>query len=142
VPRKSYVRESIARVPIFELCSPKELEEVDRLVDEVTIPAGERLIREGEIGGELFIVERGRAVVNVKGRQVAEIGEGGYFGELALIGDPLRDAEVVAAEDMEVMVIGRREFQILLSKVPSLSRTLLENMARRLQKADREQRGQ
>jgi voltage-gated potassium channel len=136
------VRKSIAAVPIFEFCSDQELEEVDRLVDEVTISAGEHLIREGDVGGELFIVESGRAVVSVHGKQVAEIGPGGYFGELALIGEPLRDAQVTAAEDMVVIVIGRREFQTLLRKVPNLTRTMLENMARRLQKADRQQSGQ
>ena len=137
--RKTTVRKSIAAVPMFELCTSGELEEIDRLVDEVSIPSGQRLIREGDTGREFFIVETGRAVVSVGGKQVAEIGPGGYFGELALIGEPVRAAEVTAAEDMEVIVIGRREFQTLLRDIPSLSLTLLQGMARRLQQADARQ---
>jgi CRP-like cAMP-binding protein len=139
MPRKTFVRKSIAAVPMFEFCSAQELEELDRLVDEVTIPAGEPLIKEGDSGAEFFIVESGRCAVSVNGKQVAEIGPGGYFGELALIGEARRDAQVTAIENMDVIVIGRREFQTLLRKVPSLSMTLLEGMARRLQKADRQQ---
>jgi CRP/FNR family transcriptional regulator, cyclic AMP receptor protein len=129
----------LAAVPMFAYCTPAELERIDRVADEIEVTAGNRIIHEGGGGYEFFLIERGEAVVESGGHEVARLGPGRYFGELALLGEPTRDADVIAATDMTLIVIGAREFSALLEDVPSIARSLLRGMARRLQEADRRQ---
>jgi CRP/FNR family cyclic AMP-dependent transcriptional regulator len=131
--RTTAKQERLAAVPVFAACSPAELALVERVADEVHVSAGERVIREGGVGVEFFVIETGQATVRRGGKDVATLGPGAYFGELALLDAPIRDAEVVAATDMDLIVIA---VGALLDDVPSLCRALLRGMARRLRDAD------
>jgi CRP-like cAMP-binding protein len=134
--RTSPKQQRLAAVPMFALCSPEELALLERVADEIHVSAGEKIIREGGLGREFFVIESGQAKVIRGGREVATLGPGDYFGELALLDAPLRNAEVVADTNMDLLVIGIREFNSLLDEVPTLARTLLRGMARRLRDAD------
>jgi CRP-like cAMP-binding protein len=134
--RTSPKQQRLAAVPMFALCSAEELALLERVADEIHVKAGEKIIREGGLGREFFVIEAGQAKVIRGGREVATLGPGDYFGELALLDAPLRNAEVVAESDMDLLVIGVREFNSLLDEVPTLARTLLRGMARRLRDAD------
>jgi hypothetical protein len=128
--------ERLSHVPMFSACSKKDLEQVARLADELVIAEGKEIIREGEIGREFYVIMDGKAVVKRGGREISTLGPGDYFGELALLDGQKRDATVVAATPIEVLVIGVREFVSLLQDVPQLARKLLGGMARRLHELD------
>ena len=123
-------------LPLFAACSASELSEIDSLSDEVHVPAGRELISQGDIGREFVIIVEGEAVVTRDGVDVAHLGAGQYFGELALLGAAERNATVTAVTDLVVQVIDRRGFQTLLEDSPSLSRSLLHAMAERLAELD------
>lgn len=135
--KTSAKQERLAAVPVFAGCSRHELSLIEQLADEVHVPAGERIVREGGVGVEFFVIESGQANVIRGGREVATLGPGDYFGELALLDAPIRNADVVAQTDMALIVIAVGAFSALLDDVPSLGRTLLRGMARRLQEVDR-----
>ncbi|MFP5327116.1 MAG: cyclic nucleotide-binding domain-containing protein, partial [Acidimicrobiia bacterium] len=78
----------------------------------------------------------GQAKVVKGGRKTATLGPGQYFGELALLDGQVRSASVVAETDMELLVLGRREFTGLIDEVPSIAHKLLAAMALRLRDAD------
>jgi CRP-like cAMP-binding protein len=63
---------------------------------------------------------------------VARLGAGDFFGEIALIGDPHRTATVVAASDVELAVLTRREFRTLLARFPAFASTVLSTASRRV----------
>lgn len=136
MPKVSPKQQRLAAVPLFRAFSDHELALLTQLADEVHVTEGELIIREGGIGHEFFVIASGDALVRRHGKEVATLGPGSYFGELALLGEPVRDAEVVAATDMDLVVIGAREFFTLLSDAPDLTRAVLRGMARRLQEAD------
>jgi CRP-like cAMP-binding protein len=127
----------LASVPMFAACSPDELQLLARLADEIHLRAGEQVIGAGELGREFFIIENGSVRVVRFGREVAELGSGDYFGELALLGEPVRNADVVAVTDVDLVVMTSTQFSGLLDEVPTLARTLLRGMAHRLAEADR-----
>jgi CRP-like cAMP-binding protein len=79
----------------------------------------------------------GTAAVRRKGRKVATLGPGSYFGELALLDRQPRSASVVAETDMVLLVLEQRHFLGLLDTVPTLARKLLGAMAARLREADK-----
>lgn len=133
--KKQYL-DHLTKVPMFEACSKKELQLIGRLAEDVKVAAGKELITEGTTGREFFVIVDGEANVSRNGRKVASIGAGSYFGELALLQNAPRNATVTADSDLEVVVLGQREFLGLLNQVPALSIKVLKGMAGRLRDAD------
>lgn len=119
-------------VPMFQTCTDKELLQVARLAEQIDVPAGEVLVREGRLGHEFYVVAAGKAEVAHGDTVVAVLGPGDYFGELALLDPQPRTATVTMVEAGEVLEISQREFWSLLRDVPALPLKLLQGMARRL----------
>ncbi len=128
--------EHLANVRMFSALSKKELNMVAKAADVVTIKAGTDIVTEGTTGHEFFLILGGQASVRRRGRKVATLGPGDYFGELSLLDRGPRSASVVADDDVEVAVIGQREFMAVLDQVPAVSHKLLVTMAHRLREAD------
>jgi CRP-like cAMP-binding protein len=93
-------------------------------------------VKEGTPGHEFFLILKGEATVKRNGRKVATLGEGQYFGELALLDRGPRNATVAAETPMELLVLGQREFAGILDEVPGLAHKLLTIMAARVREAD------
>ena len=136
MPKRDWFLERLGRMPIFAACSKRELALIGRQAEDITFGAGRILVREGEAGSELFVIVNGQARVSVRGRGVAELGPGDYFGELALLDPAPREATVTAVTPLEALVLGRREFATILAESPTLSTKLMTGIARRLREAD------
>jgi CRP-like cAMP-binding protein len=117
---------------MFVGCTADELEEIDRLTDEVHVEAGRTVIRQGDLGQEFALIVEGEAEILKDGVVVATIGPGTYFGEVALLDSVTRTASVVAKTDLVLEVIDRRGFNTLLDDLPRLSRSILKGLAHRL----------
>lgn len=117
---------------MFAGCTTRELEEIDRLADEVSVTAGRTIMGEGELGQEFALILSGEAEVVRDGKVVATLGPGDYFGEVALLDSIPRTASVVAKTDMDLEVIDRRGFNTLLDDLPQLSRSMLRGLAQRM----------
>lgn len=128
--------DQLAQVPLFRACSQRELAKVARAVDEIIVEAGRTLVEQGRAGHECYIIVDGAASVIVDGRTIAELGPGDTIGELAVIDGGPRTATVVAMNDLDLLVLGQREFAALLAEVPSLSHKILVNLARRVRELD------
>src|SRR6202162_3307539 len=122
--------------PLFPACSRKDLQLVARRAEDVRVPAGKTLISEGETGHEFFVILDGTARVTRHGRKIATLGPGDACGELALLEKAPRNSTIVAETDMELVVLGQREFAGLIDEVPGFARKLLAGMAHRLREAD------
>lgn len=123
---------AMERVPLFARCSRKDLAKIAALADEIDIPAGKVLAREGERGREFFVLLEGSAQVNRDGRDVAALGTGDFFGEIALVTDKARVATVTATSPTRVLVITDRAFRELLRNSPEIQGKVLEAVADRL----------
>jgi CRP/FNR family transcriptional regulator, cyclic AMP receptor protein len=121
---------------LFSACSARELREIRRAVEEVTVPPGAVLVEEGTIGREFFFIVEGTASVRRNGRRVTTLGPGRYFGELALLDRKPRSATVVAETDMTLLVLEQRSFNGLLDSIPGIANKLLIAMSQRLREAD------
>ena len=94
--------------------SDAELRRVDALTCEIEVPAGAVLIKQGQIGREVFIVASGIADIEVDGRTVARVGPGEPLGEMALLEGASRSATVTALTPMHVLVLDPGQFAQLL----------------------------
>jgi len=113
-------------VDILKGLSPDEIASLADTLCERQIGEGVHVIREGEEGSEFFIMEQGQAVAKKGGETVLVYGPGAYFGELALLKDDPRAADVVTTETCTVMSLDRRAFDRLLG---SLEQIMLDRAA-------------
>jgi CRP/FNR family cyclic AMP-dependent transcriptional regulator len=126
----------LAAVPLFLACSKRDLQIVARHTEMVEVPAGTEVVTEGSKGDAFYFILAGEAVVRRRGRKVATLGPGRFFGELALLDPGPRDATVVAVSPLMLGVLGARVFRAILRDVPNMSERLLRGMAHRLREAD------
>jgi CRP-like cAMP-binding protein len=133
--RQAYLQH-LAAVPMFHACSKKELDLIARHAEEFRFPAGEKIVVEGEIGLEFYVIMEGTAKVTRHGVQLATLGPGDFFGELALLDHARRNATVEALTPLVAVVLARREFDGLMAEAPAVTHKLLVGMARRLHELD------
>lgn len=128
--------DEIAGVPLFSACSKRDLQRLARATDELEVPAGTELTVEGSIGREAFVIVSGTAAVSKDGAQVAVLGKGDHFGELALLDGGPRTATVTAIDDMVVLVLSKPAFNGVLDEIPTLAHKLLVSLAHRLRESE------
>jgi CRP-like cAMP-binding protein len=122
----------IAKVPLFEQCSKRELEEVASIADEIDLDEGKALMREGDPGREFFVVLEGTADVMQDGEKINSVGPGDFFGEIALISQGPRTATVTTTSPVRALVVTERSFKRLVEKSPEIERKVLAAAVDRL----------
>jgi CRP/FNR family transcriptional regulator, cyclic AMP receptor protein len=122
-------------VPWFAACTEDQLAEMARVAERLQIQADEVILREGRLGRELFVILEGTATVTRAGRVVNILHAGDYFGELAAIEAEPRSATVQATTDLDVLIVGPREFEAMM-EIPGFRNQLLAGMSRRIREAD------
>lgn len=130
--RKDAKTELISRVPLFSQCSKRELALVAGIADEIDLPEGKELTREGAPAREFFVLVDGTADVLSKGRRINKLKAGDFFGEIALVHDSPRTATVKAASPVRALVVTDRNFRRLLEESPEIQRKVLFALAERL----------
>lgn len=130
--RKDAKLELLKRVPLFALCSKHELAEISRLADEIDLPEGKVLAQEGDRGREFFVLVEGSAEVRRHGETVNVLGDGDFFGEIALVSGRPRTATVTATSPVRALVVTEQAFGALLRKSPEIQTKVLQALAERV----------
>src|SRR6476646_10198036 len=118
-------------IGLFQGLSKDQLAEVARQADEIDVEAGKRLVSEGRFGYEFFVIENGTAEV-VRGEEhIADLGPGDFFGEMALLGDTVRNADVVSSSPMTAMVMTDAAFRSLSRRMPDVAEEIRAACRRR-----------
>jgi CRP/FNR family transcriptional regulator, cyclic AMP receptor protein len=120
----------IKSVPLFASASKSELAEIASIADEIDLPAGKTLIKEGDSGHEFFVIVEGTADVERGGKKIAKLGPGDFFGEIALIAKTPRNATITSP--VRALVVTDRAFRQLLDHSPKVQITVLTALAERL----------
>ncbi len=131
----------LLKVPLFSQLEPAELERVTEISRERTYPRNSVILFEDDPGDALYVVAEGQVkvvLIGEDGREVilSVLGEGEFFGEMALIDDEPRSAHVIAMEDSTLLVLRREDFQGILKQTPSIALALLRELSRRLRRVD------
>lgn len=122
----------IRGVPLFSAASKQELAEIASIADEIDLPEGKVLIREGDAGREFFALIEGAAEVERGGKKVASLGAGDFFGEISLIAKTPRNATITTTSPVRALVITDRAFRHLLDHSPQIAVGVLTALAERL----------
>ena len=125
------ILESFSRSPVLGQLPPEEVGMFADRVTEVRVSAGQAVFRQGDPGDALYLVVSGRAEVILEqegvGKRVASLGAGDSFGEMALLSGEARNATVEAVEPLELLRMGRQDFEEFVRKSPALA-TALERL--------------
>jgi CRP/FNR family transcriptional regulator, cyclic AMP receptor protein len=124
--------DSLKRAPLFSGLSRKELGQLARLTDDVEVPAGRVLCKEGDRGREFFVLVDGKVDVARDGTRVATLGAGDFVGEISLIEPTPRTATVTATTPLRMFVLTPKDFQQMLEENPTIERKVLRALARRV----------
>ena len=130
--QKDAKTELIQSVPLFAGLSRKELAEVAGLADEIDIPEGTVITREGASGREFIVIIDGTAEVVRGGNTVATLGAGGFLGEIALVTGGPRTATVSATSPVHALVIEGHAFHQLMSDAPGFMTKVLHALRDRV----------
>src|SRR5205809_1952538 len=123
------VAEELKRVPLFSGLSQRQLRQLAKDVNERRVRRGTELIKQGQMSGvDCFVIAEGEAAVVVDGKEVARLGPGDYFGELALISERERAASVVALTEMRCHTIQFWHFRGFAKKNPDVAWKLLQHV--------------
>lgn len=133
--RRETMVDRLRHVPLLEACTAEELNRIATLVEKIEVPAGEVLTHEGAREAFFYIVATGTATVSREGHHLTTLGPGAFFGEVALLTHGPRTATVSADTAMRLLRLDERRFTALLGDAPSVSRKILEGVAKRLGEA-------
>jgi putative ABC transport system ATP-binding protein len=102
--------EFLKDVEVFKALTPHELTHVAERMRRRHYMPDEIVIHEGEAGHELFLISDGEVKIERGGHEVARLGTGEFFGELALLSGNPRNANVVATQPLEAFVLEEADF--------------------------------
>lgn len=133
--------EELKRVPIFNALTEEELRSFLPNFREKKFPKNSIIFSQDEEGDTFFFIVNGKVkivIMSKDGREVilSTLGKNEFFGEMSLIDGLPRSATVVAMEDTTLIFLKRNDFLAKLKEHPSMMITMMQEMSRRMRKAD------
>jgi CRP/FNR family cyclic AMP-dependent transcriptional regulator len=133
--------ETLLKVPLFAHLSEPEIQRIGQVTRKKTYPKNSVIVFENDPGDALYVVDSGQVKVVLTGEDGREVilsvlSQGDFFGEMALIDDMPRSANVIAMEDSRLIVLFRDDFHRCLEDQPRIALGLLRALSRRLRSAD------
>jgi CRP-like cAMP-binding protein/Fe-S-cluster-containing hydrogenase component 2 len=123
---------TLARVPLLSQLFPMERLALGNLLKPAHAPRGTTVIRQGQSAGALYLIESGQVVVEQSGTTIATLGEGDFFGEMALLTSQPHRADVRALTPTDLLTLPAAEFHALIDQRPDLEAQLRSEVERRL----------
>ena len=121
--------DELKKVPLFSGLSQRQLKKLGRGFKERQFKAGTSVVRQGQMSGVgFFVITEGEAYVSVDGSEVARLGPGDHFGELALISERVRSATVTAAGPLNCLVMAFWDFRRFAKENPDVTWKLLQHL--------------
>jgi voltage-gated potassium channel len=122
--------ESVSKVPFFAALGPAAIADVTHMLRTMDLPARTTIIRKGQTGDCMYFIADGEVEVDLPGKKVA-LGEGAFFGEMALLGNNLRSANITTTRVSKLLVLDLVDFRVLMARHPDLAETIDAEARRR-----------
>ncbi len=124
--------ESVSKVPFFAALGPAAIADVTHMLRTMDLPARTMIIRKGKVGDCMYFIADGEVEVDLPGKKVT-LGEGAFFGEMALLGNNLRSANITTTRVSKLLVLDLVDFRVLMARHPELAETIDVEAKRRAQ---------
>jgi len=128
----------LKEVPLFSHFSEKQLEAILKTAKEREFEPGTPIVREGEQSNlGFYLILDGQVEVRKGNQTLAKLGSGQFFGEMSLLDEQPRSADVVPTTKTKCLLLTRWDIKSLISTYPDIAMTMLEELARRLRETDK-----
>jgi CRP/FNR family transcriptional regulator, cyclic AMP receptor protein len=128
----SDAQEAIRSTALFSELSKKDVKQLAGAMSETSFPAGTRVVEKGQQGLGFFVITSGTATVSVDGERLGVLKAGDHFGEIALIDEGARMAEVTADTDLRCLALAGWQFRPFVRDHPDVAWALLRSLVKRL----------
>jgi voltage-gated potassium channel len=115
--------ESVSKVPFFAALGPAAIADVTHMLRTMDLPARTMIIRKGQAGDCMYFIATGEVEVDLPGKKI-RLGEGAFFGEMALLGNNLRSANITTTQLSKLLVLDLVDFRVLMARHPDLAQTI------------------
>ncbi|WP_342740266.1 cyclic nucleotide-gated ion channel [Bradyrhizobium sp. B117] len=122
----------LARVPLFSHLSAAEIADIMRLLRARTIEQGEVLVRRGDVASSMYFITAGEVEIALPSQQV-RLGDGTFFGEIALLHKTKRSGTVTATRKTRLLLLDAQDFHALIARMPTLAAHVHETAKARLE---------
>lgn len=122
----------LRQVPLFDQIPSPELARIAEITEEVVVPAGRTVFREGDFGDSLFVIADGRVKITIGERVLAALERAQYFGEMSILDGEPRSANAVADTDTLLLCISQKDFHGILQRHFDASLAVIRTLSRRL----------
>jgi voltage-gated potassium channel len=122
--------ESVTKVPFFAALGPAAIADVTHMLRTMDLPARTMIIRKGQSGDCMYFIATGEVEVDLPGKKI-RLGEGAFFGEMALLGNNLRSADITTTTLSKLLVLDLVDFRMLMARHPDLAETIDAEAKRR-----------
>ena len=134
--------ELLKKVPLFSGLSQREITLIGDIVRRKNLPKNNMILQKGDEAEALYIITSGRVnvtLISEAGKEIilATLKDGDFFGEMSLLDNEPRSANVITIEDTNLLVIYRDDFNYIIKNDPGVSLNLLNYLSRRLRIADK-----
>jgi len=131
--RRNFIRtwDLVSKVPFFQSLDPAAITEITHLLRLLEVPERTAIIRRGKIGDCMYFIAAGEVQVDVKPSPV-RLGPGAFFGELALLGDSVRSANVTTTMPSTLLILDLADFRTFTANHPDLKRAIDVEAQRRM----------
>ncbi len=131
------VAEMMGQAPIFATLSERQLKSLAKSTKVIAYGANTPIVKMGEPGIAFYIILSGGAEVRQGPRVLARLAPGQFFGEMTLLDEQPRSADVVTTGPTECAVLSRWEFWGFAKTEPEVLQGVLQEMAKRLRAANK-----
>jgi voltage-gated potassium channel len=122
--------ESVSKVPFFAALGPSAIADVTHMLRTMDLPPRTMIIRKGQQGDCMYFIAAGEVEVDLPGKKV-RLSEGAFFGEMALLGNSLRSANITTTRLSKLLVLDLVDFRLLMARHPDLAQTIDDEAKRR-----------
>jgi voltage-gated potassium channel len=136
--RRNFIQtwDLVSKVPFFQTLDPSAIAEITHMLRRLEMPAHTAVIRRGRVGDCMYFIADGEVEVDVKPTPV-RLGSGSFFGELALLGDNVRTANVVTLVPSTLLILDLADFRTLTAHHSELARIIDAEGRRRMSENQR-----
>jgi cAMP-dependent protein kinase regulator len=127
----SMLRSALQKVDFFYSLNIMDLDALIKALKKRNVKKGDVIIKQGEIGDKFYLIGLGDFGVYIKEKKVAELGEGQFFGEMALVTDLPRTATVIALDNGQLFILYKKDFKRILLNNPKIAAIINDVFSKR-----------
>lgn len=129
--------ELLKEVPLFSKCNKKQLKSVKKTAKEKEFEPGDKIVKEGDMSNVgFYLILDGQVEVKQDEKTLSKLGSGQFFGEMAVLDEKPRSADVVATMDTKCLLLTTWDFKALLKSYPGMAEKIIAELANRLRQTN------